>query len=75
MNIIETTLSKARQLHVSVTEAAQRAGVSRKNIYNAKIHGRITVEKMLPAERKHLIAIQTMCKQVERENKKIMSWK
>lgn len=75
MNIIETTLQKAKQLHVSITEAAQAAGVNRRNIYNAKKQGRINVEDMLPAERKHLIAIQAMCKKVERENKRIMSWK
>lgn len=75
MNIIDLTLQKAKKLHVSVTEAAQLAGVSRRNIYNAKMHGRVEVENMLPAERKHLVSIQNMCKKAERDNKKIMSWK
>lgn len=75
MNIIDLTLQKARRLHVSVTEAAQKAGVSRKNIYNAKCNGRVEVESMLPAERKHLMSIQAMCKKAEREYKKILSWK
>lgn len=75
MNIIDITLQKAKKLHVSITEAAKVAGVSRRNIYGAKCHGRVEIESMLPAERKHLMAIQDMCKKVERENKKIMSWK
>lgn len=77
MDIIEATLIKARKLHVSITEAAQIAGVSRKNIYKAKLNGRVEVEKMLPAERKHLYAIQKLCRKQEREIKKIkmLAWK
>ena len=75
MNIIDLTLQKAKKLHVSISEAAENVGVSRRNIYKAKMDGRVEVESMLPAERKHLMSIQSMCKKVERENKRIMSWK
>lgn len=75
MNIIEITLQKAQKLHVSVSEAAKLAGVDRRNIYNAKCKGRTELELMKPAERKHLMSLQAMCKKVERENKKIMSWR
>ena len=43
------------------------AGVHRRNIYNAKLHGRTDIDQMLPAERKHLIAIQRLCKEQEKE--------
>lgn len=56
MSLLDEVLTDAKRHHVSITYAAQMAGVHRRNIYNAKLHGRTDIDQMLPAERKHLIA-------------------
>jgi hypothetical protein len=71
MSLLDEVLTDAKRHHVSITYAAQMAGVHRRNIYNAKLHGRSDIDQMLPAERKHLIAIQRLCKEQEKENQRI----
>ena len=71
MSLLDEVLPEAKRHHVSITYAAQMAGVHRRNIYNAKLHGRTDIDQMLPAERKHLIAIQRSRKS---KNKKAL-WK
>lgn len=58
MSLLDEVLTDAKRHHVGITYAAQMAGVHRRNIYNAKPHGRTDIGQMLPAEREHLIAIQ-----------------
>lgn len=66
-NDLKIARQRAKSLHISVSEAARRAGVDKSNIYQNK---RTTVEELNPKEYKLYETVMMMCDEKEEKIKK-----